>query len=172
MLSNERSMYKGLILYPDDKTHVNAIEILKKNFIYKGILHDKDVDDNGEIKKPHYHFVIKLDSSQSNEYLAKTLFIKSNYIQKIISLKGALNYLTHNNSPEKYQYSKDELFGDLDFMSSDEKDNSRFSQFIYLLTDKKAHTIKEATELAIKFDYLDVLKKNSYLITQWLKFSH
>lgn len=86
------------------------MSIINNNFRFKAILHDRDINEYGEIKKAHYHYVIKLDSTQTNEWLANTLEITPNYIQKIISLKGALDYLTHKYSPNKFQYEEEELF--------------------------------------------------------------
>ena len=165
-----RSRYKGLILYDDDETHKIAIDLLKTNFIYKGILHDKDIDENGEIKKAHYHFVVRLDSAQTNDYLAKILGIKENYIQIVYSLKGALDYLTHSNQPDKYQYTKECLFGDLPMnLDNENKENDDFILLTNAINDGKCRTIRQLTSYAIEHDLLNTLRKNSYLFTQLLK---
>lgn len=163
-----RSVYKGLILYPDDSTHVKAMQIINNNFRYKAILHDRDIDQNGEIKKAHFHYVIKLDSTQTNEWLSNTLEIKPNYIQKIISLKGALDYLTHKYTPDKFQYEEEELFGDLS-LRTDENDDSDFYRLASLIVDYKIHTFKELLPLCEKEKLLTTLRKNSYFYTQMLK---
>lgn len=45
-VDNSRSLYKALLLYEEDKTHKRAIDIIEKNYNFRGILHDKDVDEN------------------------------------------------------------------------------------------------------------------------------
>lgn len=165
---NIRSVYKGLILYAEDKTHLEAMKIIHNNFRYKAILHDRDVDNNGELKKEHYHYVVKLDSTQTNLWLANTLGISSNYIQKIISLKGALDYLTHKYSFDKFQYSESELFGDLS-LRTEENDDSDFYRLSTLIIDNKIHTFKELLCLAEKEKLMTTLRKNSYFYTQMLK---
>lgn len=42
----------GLILYQDNKMHMEALEYIKKNYqYYIYILHDRDFDENGNHKK-------------------------------------------------------------------------------------------------------------------------
>lgn len=107
---NKRSVYKGIILYPDyEETHKKAFDNIKKMYRYKAIIHDRDVDENGELKKSHMHVVLKLDSTQPNKTIADNLGIRSNYVQSIVSLKGALDYLTHKYSQDKFQYNESEL---------------------------------------------------------------
>ena len=119
MNHNRRSIYKGLILYAEDEKHKNAMQIIEKNYKYKAILHDRDTDENGEIKKPHFHYIIKCDNSCPNSTIATALGITENYIQVILSLKGAYDYLTHKYSKDKFQYSSSDLFGDLEIEDTD-----------------------------------------------------
>lgn len=108
-----RSRCYHLILYDEDLSHKNAIDFIQKNFDYAYILHDKDFDEaTGELKKPHYHFILYFDNPVYKTSLAKQLDILPNYIQ-IESLKKGLLYLIHYNNKEKYQYSLDEVFGTL-----------------------------------------------------------
>lgn len=169
-MNNEkiRSVYKGLILYPSDNTHVKAMQIINNNFRFKAILHDRDITEEGELKKAHYHYVIKLDSTQTNEWLANNLGIKPNYVQKIISLKGALDYLTHKYTSSKFQYEDSELFGDLS-LRTDDNDDSDFVRLCQLIIDYKIHTFKELICLAEKEQLIATLRKNSYFISQMLK---
>lgn len=72
------------------------------------ILHDKDLDDDGSIKKPHYDGVIMLDGPTSyNKMLEIMKGIAGdgiNTIQECIQTSGALKYICHLANPEKYQY--------------------------------------------------------------------
>lgn len=84
------------------------------------ILHDKDRNEHG-LKKAHYHVGIDYVSSKHENlvYLAKeefaSLYAKqgvshiSTQIRKVKSPVGFLEYLTHANNPEKFQYSKTEI---------------------------------------------------------------
>ncbi len=106
------------VLYPDDMSHVFALERLKSGgYNFAAILHDQDTyedgDHIGELKKLHWHVVIKFPNAVWNEALAKELGITSNYLEKAKSLDGALLYLVHYGFDEKYQYDIEQVFGTL-----------------------------------------------------------
>ena len=102
------------ILYPEDNSQQKAIELLKTNaFSSAGILHDKDLDDNGNVKKPHYHFVLKFQNARSRKAVADDLSVAENYFEPSHNFNSSLLYLVHRNSPDKYQYSIDDVFGSL-----------------------------------------------------------
>lgn len=103
----------NLVLYPEDESHVKALERIKSTYDYAYILHDMDTDDNGEIKKEHWHVVIRFTNARWNTALAKDLGITPNYIEESQSFKKSLLYLIHYYEPEKYQYSIDCVYGPL-----------------------------------------------------------
>lgn len=103
----------ALLLYPDDPSHQQAIEKIKQSYDYALILHDKDVDEDGVIKKAHYHVVLRFKNQTWNSAVAKDLGIELNYIQKVRSFDNALQYLIHFNDSDKFQYSIDEVKGNL-----------------------------------------------------------
>ena len=95
-----------LVLYEEDETHRKAIEIIKQNYDYAMICHDKDIDEaSGELKKVHYHIVLRFDNPKWNTALSSELGIEPNYIQESRSLKRSLLYLIHFYDENKYQYS-------------------------------------------------------------------
>ena len=57
--SNFKSRSFCILLYPDCSAHMDALNFIRQNYSYAAILHDKDLDDNGELKKPHFHVVIR-----------------------------------------------------------------------------------------------------------------
>lgn len=81
------------------------------------ILHDKDKDENGELKIPHYHIMIETYDPypvQSVRNWFKGIFDQDgkevNTLGKIaIDRKSATDYLTHKNAPEKHQYAETEI---------------------------------------------------------------
>lgn len=108
-----------LILYEDDSNYLENINFIidhhfsTKNFQYLGIRHDKDLDDEGNLKKPHDHVVLYFDNPRTIDSIAKEMSIPSNYIEKYNSLKTALLYLLHFNQGDKAQYSINDTYGDL-----------------------------------------------------------
>ena len=105
----------GLIFYPDCEKHNNLADIIALNYRAVVILHDKDVDDNGEIKKPHYHAIISFKNARTINSLSNELGLESYFIQPISNLKSSFLYLIHKNAPDKYQYDFDSLFGDVNY---------------------------------------------------------
>lgn len=86
---------------------------------YAWILHDKDIKPDGSPKEPHIHFMIQFHGAMPTLALLKYLgnispdTFHENQLQKIKSWKGAIAYLTHANTPQKYQYSDEEVHTNL-----------------------------------------------------------
>lgn len=85
---------------------------------YRAIIHDKDIDENGEKKTNHCHIVIKLKDRKKASTIANWFEIKdengkniNTYIQTCENIQGAIEYLTHKNHKNKYQYKESEIFG-------------------------------------------------------------
>lgn len=117
-----RSRNHMLLLYPEDATHVKAMDIIKESYEYLAIKHDKDIidaddikdDANAEIGKPkkeHWHVIVSFDNARWNTSLAKDLGITENYIREVQKLDNAMQYLLHYNDNNKAQYDIDEVFG-------------------------------------------------------------
>ena len=102
-----------LMLYPEDSTHMEALTKIEKSYDYAYILHDKDCTDAGEVKKAHYHVVLRFPNQTWSSAVAKDLGIAENYMEEPRSFDNALMYLIHFNDTDKYQYSIDEVKGTL-----------------------------------------------------------
>lgn len=104
----------GIILYPEDNTHMLALEYIKhnyENYIY--ILHNRDLNENNEIKKEHYHIILHFPNARSLATLSRQLGIKENLFYQIKSLNGQLRYLIHYDDDDKTRYETDEVKGTL-----------------------------------------------------------
>jgi hypothetical protein len=113
-----------VLLYPDNAEHLQVIYQLTNYYKCVGIKHDKDVyqDDifdtdgklihkKGDLKKPHYHFVIEYDNPRYRNGVAKDLGIDVRFVQLAENFIASKEYLLHRKQPEKYQYNLDELVG-------------------------------------------------------------
>ena len=121
-MDNPRSRAWCMVLYPEDDSHVQCIELLQtKGVSFACILHDKDVwekDESpnhvaGEPKKPHWHVVLYVKNPRYRNSLAEEFGIKPNYLEVCRSRDSALLYLVHDGYPDKYQYDIDDVFGSL-----------------------------------------------------------
>lgn len=73
-------------------------------------LHDKDINADGEAKKPHYHIVLQFTGNKSYDQILELIKpLNCTVPQKVNSLKGQVRYFLHQDNPEKAQYSKSDL---------------------------------------------------------------
>lgn len=117
-----------ILLYPEDETHVKALEHVERYYKYAYIKHDKDVvEETGELKKEHWHVVVEFQNAKYNTAVAKEMGITDNYIQECRNIENALEYLIHYREETKYQYDIAEVKGDLrnkliKYMNNDSRD--------------------------------------------------
>lgn len=109
---------------------------------YAYILHDKDENENGEAKKPHWHICLRFKDSVPTKSICDWFGITENYINKIRGrFADALAYLTHKNAPEKYQYLDEEVKSNFDFkkevetLNSKKVDIARREEIVELITN-------------------------------------
>jgi len=95
-----------MILYLETESY-DIKEVLKNirgERYYAYCLHDNDIDENGKIKKPHYHIIIRFDNARTQEQVAKKFGVPVNYINNIRNERSYVRYLIHFDDKEKYQY--------------------------------------------------------------------
>lgn len=85
------------------------------------ICHDKDKS----AEHKHYHYVLMFDSPRSFASIANDLEIPVTMLQKVYSKKGILDYLTHENDPNKYHYSLSEITSNFDVDEEKKKDDGK-----------------------------------------------
>lgn len=156
-----------LLLYDEDETHKACLEKLSAGYLYIAIKHDKDRwnDEDtipegyqvGDLKKPHWHVIIKFPQARWNTALAKELGIAENYIQRCNSLEGSLLYLVHHGMPHKHQYSKDECIGNMikeleKVVLSNCDLNERVRDVLDMLDEKEYWSTRSFLEEACKRD--------------------
>lgn len=135
MSEKYRSKVHMVLLYPDDPSHVEALDKIKScGYDYALVKHDRDIyttDDAkvrqakidagqalepiiaGTKKKEHYHIVIRTKNATWSTAICKALGIKENYLQDVRNFDNALMYLIHYNEEEKTQYNVEEVTGPL-----------------------------------------------------------
>lgn len=96
---------------------------------YAYIIHDADTREDGTLKEPHWHIYLRLKDSTDSKYIAQAFGVPEQYINRV---KGkwvdALMYCTHENAPEKYQYSEDDVVSNFDFHAVKEKEKAKKSK--------------------------------------------
>lgn len=74
---------------------------------YAWILHDADLDDDGNLKKPHYHVYVEYKNARQPSTISKKFNIAENNIEYCKSTRGCIRYLVHMNHKDKHQYNKE-----------------------------------------------------------------
>lgn len=103
----------AIIVYPESAPE-NWREILDDTHIkwIESPLHDKDVNPDKTLKKPHWHVMLSSDGPISLNAVLKIVEpLNVPQPQKVGSGRGMVRYMIHLDNPEKYQYSKDEIIG-------------------------------------------------------------
>lgn len=103
---------------------------------YVCILHDKDVNEDGSARSPHYHILCTFAQNKSFNSVASLVESSQNtFVQQLQDVGGAFAYLTHQNNPEKFQYNADDLISDnldywLDKIPDYENKSSKNDEFV------------------------------------------
>lgn len=113
MNQKQGRVFQGVI-YPDSDTYdcQSVLFLLPDVFVeYAYILHDKDVDEQGELKKAHYHWLGTRSSPVALSTIAKQLGVPQNSVEFARSYRAFLRYMIHADDPSKFQYSPDAVQG-------------------------------------------------------------
>lgn len=109
-----RARHFEIILYPkEDEKHKEILEFIRKSYSFLAIEHDKDVTDEGELKKPHYHVIVSFKNARYLNGFADEVGIAPNYIEVKNDLDKALLYCIHFGNKDKFQYDVNNAEGEL-----------------------------------------------------------
>ena len=107
----EKDRYWTFLIYLDSAPK-NWRDILQETGLQIAIspLHDKDITDVGELKKPHYHVILCFNGPTTySKVCSITESLNSPIPKRILSVIGMYRYFTHKDNPEKYQYNEEDI---------------------------------------------------------------
>lgn len=165
-MKEEKFKYFTLVLYPEDKSHVDLLNYLSNTYTCKYILHDKDTNSDGELKKSHWHIVWQTPSPRTVTSLKKELNIE--YLESVRTQKQMLAYLIHANDNSKYQYPVSELKGDLS-IENDTEDNNILLILDYIDNCPSTLTVKELNYFCAKNGLWSHYRRSSYIFIKTLE---
>lgn len=119
MSDEKKSRWFNLLLYPDNPQHNLAImQLQTTKYMACGICHNMDCYESdsethtaGELKKAHFHFILRCKNPRYKSGVAKELDIEPRFIDETSSLQASASYLLHYGDDTKYQYDASELVG-------------------------------------------------------------
>lgn len=106
-----------VIVYPDSDSYIAAEVLAKVSEYFEKwcyILHDKDLSDDGTLKKAHYHVYGKFDTARTPQTVSNALGVGVSSLRVVSSWRGAVRYTLHLDHPDKFQYSADDIVANFD----------------------------------------------------------
>lgn len=162
-----------LILYPDSDSY-DCSEVLARlvgvfdQWAY--ILHDSDVDAEGNPKKPHYHFYGKCSDKLTSSGIAYRVHVPESACRVVSKWKAAVRYTVHADNPEKYQYNVSDICSNFPlagfFTLSDDMQAVRIFAFI---SDTHCTSVTTLTGWAIQNGYYSGLRRGFAIFSQLLR---
>lgn len=140
---------------------VGIVEILEAKGVkdYALILHDKDINKDGEKVKPHYHIALRFDSPRKSDQIAKWFGIEENFVGRVKGRwQDILKYLTHENAPSKYQYPVTDVICNFDYEEGKKTGYGRKEEIITKIASGEIREFNLHKEVNI-IDY-DKYKRN------------
>lgn len=164
-MADKYRVFSGVI-YPDSESYnsVEVLETLKAKFKeWAYCLHDQDVNDDGELKKPHIHWVGRGDP-RTLSAVAKFMGLNDHDIELGKNFKALIQYLIHMNNPEKYQYLPDDVVSNIPDISKFLRNLSEGQLVKDLASAKFRMSWYDLVQYATENDCFDVLRRNTPLL--------
>lgn len=166
------------VIYPESCPIDNIYEfIVPKYPVAISPLHDKDLNANGDPKKPHYHLLFNARLSQKDRaYISRITTMM--YFETVYSLDGYFHYLFHWDAKKgcyidgKAQYKRDDIFMSDTFSLDDVKpERDLFRELLLCLREHDLNNFAQLTDFLASLDDDEMLKyfiKHFYLFERYL----
>lgn len=108
MAKQKKSRYWAFLMYPDSRP-VDWEDQLQSTGLPIAIspLHDRDTNDDGTIKKPHWHVLLCFDGPTTLNCIQDiSARVNGTTIIPVNSVRGMYRYHLHEDNPEKFEYWK------------------------------------------------------------------
>lgn len=149
-------------LYPDSESYdcEKLLSTIRSKFIdWAYILHDKDTDENGVLKKPHIHWVGRA-TPRCLSVVANFLGLPENDIEVVKNFDNMVMYLIHLNDIDKFQYSPDDVETNLPNIGQLLRRQSEGQIVKDLASAKMQKSWYDLVQYAVETDSYDVLRRN------------
>lgn len=149
-------------LYPDSESYdcETLLSTIRSKFIdWAYILHDKDVNENGELKKPHIHWVGRA-TPRCLSVVSNFLGLPENDIEVVKNFDNMVMYLIHLNDIDKFQYSPDDVESNLPNIGQLLRRQSEGQIVKDLASAKMQKSWYDLVQYAVDIDSYDILRRN------------
>lgn len=149
-------------LYPDSESYdcESLLSTIRSKFIdWAYILHDKDFNENGELKKPHIHWVGRA-TPRCLSVVSNFLGLPENDIEVVKNFDNMVMYLIHLNDIDKFQYSPDDVETNLPNIGQLLRRQSEGQIVKDLASAKMQKSWYDLVQYAVDIDSYDILRRN------------
>lgn len=149
-------------LYPDSESYdcETLLSTIRSKFIdWAYILHDKDVNENGELKKSHIHWVGRA-TPRCLSVVSNFLGLPENDIEVVKNFDKMVMYLIHLNDIDKFQYSPDDVETNLPNIGQLLRRQSEGQIVKDLASAKMQKSWYDLVQYAVDIDSYDILRRN------------
>lgn len=123
----------------NEETIKNALSKAKlERWAY--ILHDKDTNEDGTLKEPHWHIVLEFENRVLLKSVAKWFGIEENFVEVPTGRNAFMScakYLVHWKTEEKYQYEWEEVKDNFNLKEVVEKEERERLEYGRNLTEEE-----------------------------------
>lgn len=174
--SKDRNPAWATILYPES-CNPDFLSIIRSSG-YRCLLsplHDLDVDEDGVLKKPHYHLLVWFKGSRRKSQFEKLRVALSGVgVEKIGDPLGYSRYLCHLDDLDKAQYSPSEVisFGGLNYQSILARSLDNFQVTLELVDFAFQCTSFSDFARQVRFqhpEYMSILVSKSYFFNNLIR---
>lgn len=135
-------------------------------------LHDKDENETGETKKPHYHIIICFDGPTTRKNANRCIQSLTNgpIVKPCRSIRGSYRYFCHLDNPEKFQYpdSDIQVFNSFEIaMTASDEDAIKKALFYIILVNQiyEYADLMLVLEFEFGLEYSQVARRNHNFIS-------
>ena len=149
-------------LYPDSDSYdcETLLSTIRSKFIdWAYILHDKDINENGELKKSHIHWVGRA-TPRCLSVVSNFLGLPANDIEVVKNFDNMVMYLIHLNDLDKFQYSPDDVETNLPNIGQLLRRQSEGQIVKDLASAKMQKSWYDLVQYAVDIDSYDILRRN------------
>ena len=172
----------AFVLYPESAP-ADWREQLTKSGIQAAVspLHDRDLNADGEAKKPHYHVILVYGNptTYNNVKAFTNGKLGQTVPQPLEQVRGYYRYLTHADNPEKAQYSAAEIetingFDIRDFVEMTKSEVTRYKrELLAFIRDNDLMEYADLLDVLLDggeatADLLEVASNHTLMLTKYI----
>lgn len=162
---------KFFIVVYNEPTLEQLIQCGAKEYAF--IKHDSDMNENGEIKKTHWHIYFKTRTRKTKGAIAKVFNINENQVDLLIQFasneSSCIRYLIHADDLDKYQYEIKNISSNLNiqpFFDLELTDLEFVKSIINDIANDIIKNFKEIVAYSISVNKLELVMKRAYFFKQ------